>query len=1300
MNRYELLADIEGEEEDETETRRCYGYGHYSQTEECEIVRKETMRKNEGRRKSTGKRRKKKRKRKRGNKNNEDEDETNVRVMFHNICGLRRRDELACEQMIEKRIDVRLMQETKAQYEHVISLTEGFGMHIVPAKKKKGVQGGLACVVRKEYRERVIQLTEKSDNKQWLRIVGDEKKGMRDIYMANIYIPPNDRMDYSTDDEEEEEESEEEEERIEERERNERGRRGRKGRIGELRQKVMDELIIEIEKYRARGIVIVGGDFNVHMKANGDEKEDREGLKLKSYAEANELMIVNLCAGKCSGQYTWQRAHKVGGMRKSTLDYVLVPNEHAQYITSMTIMNEKDASLGSDHNPIILEVKVPRHTTTSSSPKPCPMWNLTDITQEQKDRMMACASEAIDKKWNEEVNEMEKITNNKEAIVNAATATLVEAISIAAAEAIGATVPSKRKAQWVTPALRQLFAERDEKQAMLAQMSRNKEDEGEEWERRVDERRQLQKTIRKKMKETKREKAGKKYDAAEDREISERRRWAIFHQLIASHTSTEIEVIEDREGNIHTTAERKKEAMREYQIELGRRDEEEYIQNKDEDEIRRIREAQETVMKKLREMRERDKTMDEELDKDITQKEVANAVKALINGKAAGLDSVKAEMLKYGGDSVKRALARLYNLIMKNEIWPEQWQLGVITPIFKGGNKSNLDDYRNITVLSVISKVFEMIVNKRLMEWSEKLEKIYDEQGGFRPKRGCLDQIFILNEILTYRKERREATVATFIDVKKAYDKVWREGLWVKMNEMGVDGRLWRVIQEMYKRVRRKVKMGEGMTEEFNVEVGVAQGSVLSPFLYSCFINGLIERLREKNIGIEIAGEKVALLLYADDIVLVMEDEEQMKEALKVLDEYAGEWKFQYNPKKSKVVVYGTKRQREELKKCEWNLGGKKLEIVEEYKYLGLEMGRDIARWRTVLNRKIITAEQVMRRVIVSGFRRGHMKAEQCVKIWKGLIRPILEYGLEVISGPKATMKKLETVQHKMGCAILGLPTSTSATYVRSELGLVQIATRQDDLRLRWWRRLAVSKQNRLLYKIWMKRCEQVREMRTRGRLSICVKLKEVLLKHGFENEWMDPMSVTDISLQQWEKRVEDAMKEHEQKIIEEKKEENREKLGEQMEKVVLEEPSFKAYLRNRNTGDGVWLQSRCRSNMLRVLDVIGRQQRPEQEREQRMCKMCNREEETVMHFVARCTSYTQQRQQLIQIAQQRLRNECEDGTEVERQMNWNNSDTIADIAMAMSNIDMDEKTAAKLNRAGMNYLSAIWKERTRIMTA
>jgi hypothetical protein len=113
-----------------------------------------------------------------------------------------------------------------------------------------------------------------------------------------------------------------------------------------------------------------------------------------------------------------------------------------------------------------------------------------------------------------------------------------------------------------------------------------------------------------------------------------------------------------------------------------------------------------------------------------------------------------------------------FNEILRHDVWPERWCMGLIYPI-----ESNLDNYRPITLLSVVSKLFEILLNTRLMGWAEKNRVLCDEQGGFRTKRGCADQLFILKEVWSSRYERKHATYSAFLDVKSAYDRVWRTGL-------------------------------------------------------------------------------------------------------------------------------------------------------------------------------------------------------------------------------------------------------------------------------------------------------------------------------------------------------------------------------------------------------------------------------------------------------------------------------------------------------------------------------------------
>src|SRR6202043_3787806 len=103
-------------------------------------------------------------------------------------------------------------------------------------------------------------------------------------------------------------------------------------------------------------------------------------------------------------------------------------------------------------------------------------------------------------------------------------------------------------------------------------------------------------------------------------------------------------------------------------------------------------------------------------------------------------------------------------------------QLGEIAMIHKGGAKEDLDNYRGITLLTSLSKLFEVVVNSRLYVWANGGNKLRDEQGGFRPDRRCSDQMFLLHEIITERREQGKATYCAFIDVRKAYDSVWRTG--------------------------------------------------------------------------------------------------------------------------------------------------------------------------------------------------------------------------------------------------------------------------------------------------------------------------------------------------------------------------------------------------------------------------------------------------------------------------------------------------------------------------------------------
>src|SRR6185503_10719714 len=134
-------------------------------------------------------------------------------------------------------------------------------------------------------------------------------------------------------------------------------------------------------------------------------------------------------------------------------------------------------------------------------------------------------------------------------------------------------------------------------------------------------------------------------------------------------------------------------------------------------------------------------------------------------------------------------LWKLFSRGFESEIFPETWPQGLIFPLFKGGPvsaRADVGKYRGITLLSIIGKIYTDILNQRVSLWMEKECLLSDEQAGFRRARSTVDQLFILTE--TIKCNRPQKTYCAFIDIAKAYDRVWRDGLWHKLWEAGVKG--------------------------------------------------------------------------------------------------------------------------------------------------------------------------------------------------------------------------------------------------------------------------------------------------------------------------------------------------------------------------------------------------------------------------------------------------------------------------------------------------------------------------------
>ena len=296
------------------------------------------------------------------------------------------------------------------------------------------------------------------------------------------------------------------------------------------------------------------------------------------------------------------------------------------------------------------------------------------------------------------------------------------------------------------------------------------------------------------------------------------------------------------------------------------------------------------------------------LNEDITLEEVENALKHTNSHKAPGVDEIKASFLKNG--SCLTFLHAFYQKCLKLGQIPAQWLKSIIKPIPKpGGDPLNPSDYKGISLQSVVMKVFCCILNARLGDCLEDNDLLAEEQNGFRKERGCIDHLFSLTNIVETRRCLGKNTYACFIDFSKAFDSVNREALWYKVHHnFGIHGPFLTLLKSLYENVQSAVKVNNNLSDWFEVHNGVKQGCILSPSLFSMFINDLVHDINLPGLGIPCGDSKISTLLFADDVVILSENEQDLQKLLNILSEWCSTWGIRINPKKSKCMHFRSKR--------------------------------------------------------------------------------------------------------------------------------------------------------------------------------------------------------------------------------------------------------------------------------------------------------------------------------------------------------------------------------------------------------
>lgn len=385
--------------------------------------------------------------------------------------------------------------------------------------------------------------------------------------------------------------------------------------------------------------------------------------------------------------------------------------------------------------------------------------------------------------------------------------------------------------------------------------------------------------------------------------------------------------------------------------------------------------------------------------------EVRAALQRIATNKAPGIDKLGAATLRAGGPGMEQYLVALFNDCLDSGRLPVELVTGRTTLMFKKGNTLDLDNFRPITLLPVIYKLFTMIILKRL---ERTLEDSQDaEQTGFRPGYGTTDNIFCLSMLLERARDypHKHKLYIAFVDYKKAFDTVEHSAVWRALIRRGAPQDLVHLLQAIYRTSEAKIDVN-GNNVKINIGRGVRQGDPISPRLFTAVLDDVLAEVDWKDGGVMVEGRRLHYLAYADDVVLLANSHIALEDMLKELNNAARRVGLEISKKKT-VWMTTCHSVHHNIQ-----LDGTILERVETFNLLGSTLAADGSTTEEVRRRSRLgwAAFLADRELYVSRMVPMQLKK----KLFDMKVIPTLLYGLEARTLKKNEEKALEVVQRKM----------------------------------------------------------------------------------------------------------------------------------------------------------------------------------------------------------------------------------------------------------------------------------------------
>ena len=225
---------------------------------------------------------------------------------------------------------------------------------------------------------------------------------------------------------------------------------------------------------------------------------------------------------------------------------------------------------------------------------------------------------------------------------------------------------------------------------------------------------------------------------------------------------------------------------------------------------------------------------------------------------------------------------------------------------------TNSYSYRPVSLTPCLSKVFEKILLDRMLYFvnEEKIPFPCLQQQGFQKQLSCITAAFNLQEAICANLDLHSNVYVAFLDTEKAFDTVWHAGLFYKLHNLGIKGKAWRIIRNMYNGLTFQVSVNSSMSTKGSISKGVRQGGVMSGFLYLVHIDELLQLLVDSNCGVEVCSIACGNPVLCDDLTVLALLPSLLQIMLNISYNYSLKWHFKFQSDKSCVVMYSKQNAR------------------------------------------------------------------------------------------------------------------------------------------------------------------------------------------------------------------------------------------------------------------------------------------------------------------------------------------------------------------------------------------------------